>query len=76
MRGDLVAQSFATMRAAQVLVRSERHDSRGIDRVMRHIIVPFDVIEIHGVGDAVILVEVFEIAEEVGVIGDTSECCI
>jgi len=72
MRGDLRAQPLATVKAAQVLVRSERHDPGGIDRVVGHVIVPFDVIEIHGVGDAVILVEVFQIAEKVGVIGDTS----
>ena len=44
-----------------------------IGRVMRAVIVPFDVVEIDRVGDACHLVQVFEIPGELRVIDDTPE---
>jgi hypothetical protein len=45
----------------------------GINFVVRHVVMPLDVIEVHSLGDAVILVEVFQITSQVGVIGATSD---
>ena len=67
------AQAFSAVPAPKILGRAEGNDASGIDLIMRHVIMPFDVIEIHGLGDAVILVEIFEITEEIIVIDETPE---
>src|SRR3982750_3557040 len=67
------AQAFSAVPAPKILGRAEGNDASGIDLIMRHVIMPFDVIEIHGRGDAVILVEIFEITEEIIVIDETPE---
>ena len=54
------------------MFRSERHDASGIDLVVSHVIMALDVVEIHGVGDSIILIEIFEITEEVRVIGNAA----
>ena len=61
------------MFAKEILLRAKGHDAGGVNFIVSHVVMPFDVIEIHGVGNAVILVEIFEIAKEVGVISDTSD---
>ena len=61
---------FAAVRSGQILVGTKRNDTGWIDVVVGDVVVPLDVVEVHGVGDAVSLIEVFEIAEEVGVVDD------
>ena len=41
--------------------------------MMRHVVMPLDVIEVHGIGDAVVLIEVFEIAEQVPIVDDAAD---
>ena len=55
------------------MLRSERHNAGGINFIMRHVIVAFDVVEIHSVRDAIILVEIFEVTEQIGIIGDAAD---
>jgi hypothetical protein len=38
---------------------------------MRHIIVALYVVEIYGLRDPVILVKIFQISEEIGIVGDS-----
>ena len=52
------------------MVGTEGDDASRIDVVMGDVVVPFDVVEVHGVGNAVDLIEIFEVAEEVGVVDD------
>ena len=52
------------------MVGTKWDDTGRIDVVVRHVIMPLDVVEVHGVGDAVGLIEVFEVAEEVRVVDD------
>lgn len=61
------------MRGGEILVGAKRDDTGWIDVVVGDVVVPLDVIEVHGVGDAVGLIEVFEVAEEVGVVDDSPE---
>lgn len=47
-----------SMRRHQILIRSDRHDARRIDRLVALIVVLLDVVEVHGLGDARNLVQV------------------
>ena len=58
------------------MIGTKGDDSGGIDIVVGNIVMPFDVVEVHGVGDAVCLIEVFEIAEEVRVVDDPPEVAL
>lgn len=64
------------MRRRQVLFWSDRNDAGGIDVVMGDIVVPLDMIEMYGFSNAVCLVEVFEIAEEVRVVDNSSDIAL
>ena len=55
------------------MVRTKGDDTGWIDVVMGDVVVPLDVVEVHGVGDSVGLIEVFEVAEEVGVVDNPPE---
>ena len=58
------------MGGRQILVGTEGDDAGRINVFVSDVVVPLDVVEIHGVGDAVGLIEVFEVTEEVGVVDD------
>ncbi len=64
------------MRRAEVLVRTEWHDAGGVDVVMGDVVVPFDVIEVHRVGDAVDLIEVSQVAEQVRIVRNPAEVAL
>ena len=55
------------------MVGTEGDDASRIDVVVGDVVMPLDVVEVHGVGDPVGLIEVFEVAEEVGVVDDPPE---
>ncbi len=61
------------MGGREILVGAKGDDTGWIDVVVGHVVMPLDVVEVHGVGDAVGLIEVFEVAEEVGVVDDPPE---
>ena len=52
------------------MVGAKRDDASWIDVVVGDVVVPLDVVEVHGVGNSVDLIEIFEIAKEVGVVDD------
>ena len=52
------------------MIGTEGDDAGWIDVVVGDVVVPLDVVEVHGAGDAVGLIEVFEVTEEVGVVDD------
>lgn len=56
--------------------RTDGNDAGGIDVVVSDVIVAFDMVEVHGLGDAVGLIEVFEIAEQVGVVDDPPDVAL
>ena len=58
------------------MVGAKRDDTGWIDVVVGDVVVPLDVVEVHGLGDAVGLIEVFEVVEEVRVINDPPEVAL
>ena len=52
------------------MIGTEGDDAGWIDVVVGDVVVPLDVVEVDGIGDAVGLIEVFEVTEEVGVVDD------
>ena len=61
------------MRRGKIELRSERHDAAGIDLFVAAVIVPLDVIHVHGLGHARHLVEITEIVREVRIVGDPAQ---
>ena len=55
------------MRALQIQLRSDGDDAGRVDVVMGHVVVPLDMVEIHGLRDTLHLVEVPKVAIEMGV---------
>ena len=53
--------------------RPERHDARGINFLVRHVVVTFDVIDAHGLGDSGLLIEIKHVALELRIIDNPSE---
>ena len=56
--------------------RTERNDPGGIDVVVRDVIMPLDVVEVDRVGDAVDLVEISQVAEEMAIVDDPAEVAL
>ncbi len=72
----LLSQAFAAVGGGEILVGAKRDDTGRIDVVVGDVVMPLDVVEVHGVGDAVGLIEVFEVAEEVRVVYDSPEVAL
>src|SRR5262245_48786831 len=60
----------------EVLVRSDRNDAGGIDVVVRDVIVTLDMVEVHRLGDALDLIQIFEIAEQIGIVDDPPDVAL
>lgn len=58
------------MRAIPIDDRPLRYDSSWVDRIVGHVVVAFDMIEVHRIAEARALVEVTRIAPQVGVVND------
>ena len=58
------------------MVGTKWDDTGRIDVVVGDVVMPLDVVEVDGVGDAVGLIEVFEVAEEVRVVDDPPEVAL
>ena len=58
------------------MVGTKGDDTGRIDVVVGDVVMPLDVIEVYSVGDAVGLIEVFEVAEEVRVVDDPPEVAL
>ena len=57
----------------QILIGTHRDDAGRVDVIMRHIVVALDMVEIDGLGNAVGLVKIFEIAEQVRIVDDPTD---
>lgn len=66
-------QTVTSMGRRQVLVGADWDDTGRINIIMRDVVVPLDVVDIHGLGNAVGLIEIFQIPEQVRVVDDSSE---
>ena len=58
------------------MIGTKGDDTGRIDVVVGDVVMPLDVVEVDGVGDAVGLIEVFEVAEEVRVVDDAPEVAL
>ncbi len=61
------------MSRREVLIGADRNDAGRIDVVVRDVVVPLDMVEIHGFCNAVCLVQIFEIPEEVRVVENSPD---
>ena len=64
------------MGGGEILVGTKGDDTGRIDVVVGDVVMPLDVVEVHGVGNAVDLTEIFEVAEEVGVVDNPPEVAL
>ena len=61
------------MRLREIKRRADRDDAGGINFGVRHVIVTLDMIEVDGVGDTGLLIQVHQVTLEVWVIDDAAE---
>jgi hypothetical protein len=61
------------VRQREINNRSDRHDTGRIDVAVTAIIVPFNVIEIDGIGDARYLIEIAQIIPEIWIVDDAAQ---
>src|SRR5438874_387058 len=71
--GTDTSQPFAPVRTSEIKLRAERNDARRVDVIVRKVIVTFDVIKVHRLGNARQLVEIEQKTVEVRVINDAAE---
>ena len=58
------------------MLGAKRDNTGRVDVVVGNVVVPFNVVEVHCVGDAICLIEVFEIAEEIWIVDDPTEVAL
>ncbi len=56
------------MGGEKILIGAEWHDAGRVNVIMRDVVVACDMIEINCVGNPFLLIEIFEISEEIGII--------
>ena len=61
------------MRRQKILYRSDRNNPGRINIIVSKVVVTFDVIEIHGLGDSINLVKITKITVQVRVISDPAD---
>ena len=61
------------MRSRQIEEWTERHEPRGINVLMRHVVMPLDVIEVNGIRNSGPLVEITEITMQMRIVDDATQ---
>lgn len=69
-------QTFPAMRRIKVLIGPKRDNARRIDVMMGHVIMAFDMIQVHRVGHLIILIEVLQVAKQMGIIHDAPDVAL
>lgn len=67
------AETAAIVRQREINQRPDRNDPGWIDVAVTAIIVPFNVIEIEGIGDARYLIEIAQIIPEIWIVDDAAQ---
>jgi len=65
-------QPVSSVRRTQILLRPNRHDLGRIDIVVGVVVMPLNVIEIDGLGDSWLLIEILQITEKIWVIDNAT----
>ena len=55
---------------------TNRNDAGGVDVVVCDVIVALDMVNVHRLGDAVDLIEIFKVAEQVGIIDNAPDIAL
>ncbi len=71
--GKRLAEPAAIVRRREIEQRSDRHDAGRIHVAMAAVIMPFDVIEVDGLGNARHLIEIAKIILEIGIVDDAPQ---
>lgn len=75
-RLTLLGQTVTPMGRRQVLVGADWDDTGRIDIVVCDVVMPLDMVEVHGIGNTVGLVEISEIPEEMWIVDDSSDIAL
>lgn len=67
---------FAAVRLGKINHWSDRDNACRINFGVRHVVMPLDVIEIHGVGNAWLLIQIHQIPLQVRVIDDAVQIAL
>src|SRR5919204_4027595 len=70
---ELRSEPRPVVRRGEVERGTERHDADGIDITVAAVIVPLDMVDAHGLGDAGNLVEIAQIVAEIRIIDDAAK---
>lgn len=68
-----ILQMFPAMGRAKILIGAEWNDTRGVNVIVGDVIMAFNVIHIHGFGHVIVLIEIFEVAKQIGIINDAPD---
>ena len=52
---------------------AEGNDTRGVNVIVGDVVMAFDLIHIHGVRHVIVLIEIFEVAKQIGIINDAPD---
>ena len=72
----LAHEPVAVMRRGEVELGAERHDAGRVHLALAAVVVPLDVIDADGLGDARHLIEIAEIIRQVRVVGDAAQVAL
>ena len=64
---------LASVRLAKIERRADRDDAGGINFRVRHVVMTLDVIEVDGLGDTGLLIQVHQVTLQVRVIDDAAD---
>ena len=64
------------MRFGQIEFGADRYDAGGINFCLRHVVVTLDVIEIDGLGDTWVLVQIHQVSLKIWVIDNASDVAL
>ena len=60
------------MRRQEIELRPQRHDAGRVHVALAAVIVPLDVVHVHGRGDAPLLIEIAQVIREIGIVDDAA----
>src|SRR5262249_47301716 len=69
----LILDPAAVMRRRKIELRPQRHDAGRVHVALAAVIVPLDVVHVHGRRDASLLIKVAQVIREIGIVDDTAQ---
>ena len=75
-RRDSAHEPVAVVRRGEIELGAERHDAGRVHLALAAVIVPLDVIDVHGLGDARHLIEIAQIVRQVRIVDDAPQVAL